>query len=204
MSERTLSLKFRALAEPFLGIGDQFSSPAFHVPCRFYFWSLALRMSWIEGEETDNKVISPSSSITLQRVWMSEENWVSSWNNLGDWLRVHFTYLVAQTVKRLPAMQETQLRFLGWEDPLEKEMAPYSSTLAWKIPWTEEPDRLQSMGSQRVGHNWATSLFFHFMVLQLPEWCCVCPAHPPVPAWLWASSQRAAPSIRAGLGLQLR
>ena len=48
---------------------------------------------------------------------------------------------------------------LGWEDPLEKEMAIHSSTLAWNIPWTEEPDRLQSMGSQRVGHNWATSLF---------------------------------------------
>ena len=61
--------------------------------------------------------------------------------------------LVAQTVKRLPAMRETQVRFLGWEDPLEKEMAIHSSTLAWKIPWTEEPDRLQSMGLQRVGHD---------------------------------------------------
>ena len=59
--------------------------------------------------------------------------------------------LVAQTVKRLPAMQETQVRSLGREDPLEKEMAIHSSTLAWKIPQTEEPDRLQSMGSQRVG-----------------------------------------------------
>ena len=56
--------------------------------------------------------------------------------------------LVAQTVKHLPAMRETRVRFLGWEDPLEKEMAIHSSTLAWKIPWTEEPDRLQSMGSQ--------------------------------------------------------
>ena len=55
--------------------------------------------------------------------------------------------LVAQRVKHLPAMQETQVRFLGWEDPLEKEMATHSSTLAWKIPWTEEPGRLQSMGS---------------------------------------------------------
>ena len=55
---------------------------------------------------------------------------------------------MAQTVKRLPAMQETQVRFLGREGPLEKEMAIQSSTLAWKIPWTEEPDRLQSMGSQ--------------------------------------------------------
>ena len=61
--------------------------------------------------------------------------------------------LVAQMVKRLPAMRETQVRFLGREDPLEKEMAIHSSTLAWKIPWTEEPDRLQSMGSQRVGHD---------------------------------------------------
>ena len=61
--------------------------------------------------------------------------------------------LVAQTVKRLPAMWETGVRFLGREDPLEKEMAIHSSTLAWKIPWMEEPDRLQSMGSQRVGHD---------------------------------------------------
>ena len=60
--------------------------------------------------------------------------------------------LVAQMVKRLPAMRE-RVRFLGWEDPLEKEMAVHSSTLAWKIPWTEEPDRPQSMGSQRVGHD---------------------------------------------------
>ena len=61
--------------------------------------------------------------------------------------------LVAQMVKRLPAMQETRVRSLGWEDTLEKEMATHSSTLAWKIPWTEEPGRLQSMGSQRVRHN---------------------------------------------------
>ena len=61
--------------------------------------------------------------------------------------------LVAQTVKRLPAMWETWVRFLGQEDPLEKEMAIHSSTLAWRIPWTEELDRLQSMGSQRVGHD---------------------------------------------------
>ena len=61
--------------------------------------------------------------------------------------------LVAQTVKHLPAMQEAWVRSLAWEDPLEKEMATHSSTLAWKIPWTEEPCRLQSMGSQRVGHD---------------------------------------------------
>ena len=61
--------------------------------------------------------------------------------------------LVAQTVKRLSAMLETWVRSLGWEDPLEKEMTTHSSTLAWKIPWTEEPGRLQSMGLQRVGHD---------------------------------------------------
>ena len=61
-------------------------------------------------------------------------------------------------VKCLSTMRETWVRSLGWEDPLEKEMATHSSTIAWKIPWTEEPGRLQSMGSQRVGHDWATSL----------------------------------------------
>ena len=66
--------------------------------------------------------------------------------------------LVAQMVKHLPAMQETWVQSLGQEDPLEKEMGTHSSTLAWRIPWTEEPGRLQSTGSQRVGHDWATSL----------------------------------------------
>ena len=61
--------------------------------------------------------------------------------------------LVAQMVKRLPAMRKTLVQSLGREDPLEKEMATHSSILAWKIPWTEEPGRLQSMGLQRVGHD---------------------------------------------------
>ena len=59
---------------------------------------------------------------------------------------------------RLPAMRETWVWSLGGEDPMEKEMATHSSILAWKIPWTEEPGGLQSMGSQRVGHDWTTSL----------------------------------------------
>ena len=62
-------------------------------------------------------------------------------------------FLVAQMVKHLPAVQETQVQSLSWEDPLEKEMATHSSTLAWKIPWTEKPGGLQSMGLQRVGHD---------------------------------------------------
>ena len=61
--------------------------------------------------------------------------------------------LVFQRVKCLPAMWETWVQSLGWEDPLEKGMATHSSTLAWKIPWMEEPDRLQSMGLQRVGYD---------------------------------------------------
>ena len=75
-------------------------------------------------------------------------------------LSVLSTSLVAQTVKCLPTMWETRFQSLGWEDLLEKEMATQSSTLAWKIPWTEEPGRLQFMGSQRVRHDWATDFTF--------------------------------------------
>ena len=73
--------------------------------------------------------------------------------------------LVAQRVKHLPTMWDTRVQFLGWEDPLEKEMATHSNTLAGKIPWTEKPGRLQSMGYQRVGHNWATSLSLFSLTL---------------------------------------
>ena len=66
--------------------------------------------------------------------------------------------LVAQMVKHLPTIRETQVQSLSQEDLLEKEMATHSSILAWKMPWTEEPGRLWSMGSQRVGHDWETSL----------------------------------------------
>ena len=65
-------------------------------------------------------------------------------------------------------MRETRVRSLGREDPLEKEMAIHSSILAWRIPWTEKPSRLQSTGSQRVGHDWATSPHFH-LTLQTAE-----------------------------------
>ena len=61
--------------------------------------------------------------------------------------------LVVQIVNRLPAARETRVRSLGWENPLEKEMAIHSSTVAWKIPWSEEPGRLQSMESQKVRHG---------------------------------------------------
>ena len=72
---------------------------------------------------------------------------------IGNLLQYSWASLVAQLVKNLPAMWEIQVPSLGWEDPLEKGMATHSNILAWRIPWTEEPGMLQSMGSQRVGHN---------------------------------------------------
>ena len=68
-------------------------------------------------------------------------------------INLFWASLVAQRLKPLPAMRETWVLSLGWEDPLEKGMATHSSTLAWRIPWTEEPGGLQSTGSQRVGHD---------------------------------------------------
>ena len=102
-------------------------------------------------------------------------------------MRHHYsimTSLVAQMVKHLPIMWETRVRSLGWEDPLEKEVATHSSTFAWKIPWMEERGRLQSVGSQRVRHDWATSLHFItilwyslFVYSHLWMWICV--------MWMW-------------------
>ena len=81
-------------------------------------------------------------------------DWVTELNRT----ELNWTSLVAQTVKCLSTMQETRVQSQGREDLLEKEMATHSSTLAWKIPWTEEPVRLQSMRSRRVRHNYAISL----------------------------------------------
>ena len=75
--------------------------------------------------------------------------------------------LVAQRLKRLPPMRETQVRSLGREDPLEKEMATHSTILAWRIPWTEEPGGLQSTGSQRVGHDWVTLLLYTWIQVRV-------------------------------------
>ena len=73
--------------------------------------------------------------------------------NLQNSYGIKYGLLVAQTVKNLPAMRETQVRSLDWEEPLEKGIATHSSILAWRIPWAEEPVGLQSLGSQRVGHD---------------------------------------------------
>ena len=84
--------------------------------------------------------------------------WIDAPSNNRSWAS-----LVAQRLKSLPPMQKTQVRSLGREDPLEKEMVTHSSILAWRIPWMEKPGRLQSMGSQRVRHDWATSLCMIFL-----------------------------------------
>ena len=89
---------------------------------------------------------------------------------------------VGQMIKSLPEVQETQVQSLGQEDPLEKEMSTHSSTVAWKIPWTKECGRLQSMGWQRVGYHWAMSLTHSAYKLNIQgdnkqAWCT------PFPIW---------------------
>ena len=92
--------------------------------------------------------------------------------------------LVARMVKKLPAMQETRVRSLDQEDPLEKEMATHSSTLAWETLWTEEPGGLQSIRLQRLGHDWSTNTtLFQLILLHLALYL-VCP--PPTTLYtLW-------------------
>ena len=92
------------------------------------------------------------SSVSLNSKLPSLLGWNSSCNILDS------NWFCRTLGKLLPAMEETWVQSLGWEDPLEKEMATHSSVLAWRIPRTGEPGRLQSIGSQRVGHDWATSL----------------------------------------------
>ena len=84
----------------------------------------------------------------LLSIFSVENSLFYIYNILNLFTKYQGASLVAQSVKNLPAMQETQVQFLGQEDPLEKEMATHSSILAWRIPWTEEPGRLQSVGSQ--------------------------------------------------------
>ena len=91
------------------------------------------------------------SSCTRAEIFLLIKGMVGTWASL-----------VSQMVKNLPAMRETWVQSPGQEDPLEKEMAAHSGVLAWEIPWREEPSRLQSMGSQKVGQDWATNNFtFH-------------------------------------------
>ena len=98
---------------------------------------------------------------TTNATWEAQNSHAELTNKNANY-RIPFlerTSHVAQSVKHLPTMQETWVQFLGWEVPLEKEMATHSSILAWRIPWTETPRGLQSMGSQKLGHNLVLSFF---------------------------------------------
>ena len=95
--------------------------------------------------------------------------WDNACRLFRQWYVHRWTSPVAQMVKHLSTMWETGVWSLDWEDPLEKEMAIHFRTIAWKIPWTEEPGRLQSMGSQRVRHNWATSLSLSELLWRVDE-----------------------------------
>ena len=125
------------------------------------------RMRWLD-------VITDSMDMSLGKLEVRDGQgsleWCITWGRkeLDMTERLNWTeilvyigaFLVAQRLKHLPAMQETQVRSLGWKDPLEKEMTTHSSILARRIPWTEKPGGLQSVGSHRVRHDWATSLTY--------------------------------------------
>ena len=92
-------------------------------------------------------------------IWVSQHSWIFRAGPRFPCMEMTYKHvrasLVAQRIKNLPAIQETWIRSLGLEDPREETKATHSSILAWRIPWTEEPGRLQSMGSQRIAHDWA-------------------------------------------------
>ena len=148
-------------------------------PCRFLLVKTLMNQMWpfppgiLLGKQWSENSKS-ISAILFFLVFSGESKHIkcnTSWKCTLFDAHIWMSSQVAQMVKCLPATWETWVWSLGWEDPLEKEMATHSSTLAWKIPWTEEPGRLQSMGSQRVGHNWATSLsfFMFFLILGSAE-----------------------------------
>ena len=106
-------------------------------------------MEWDNLQNEDNEMDQSQKAVLYDKMKSKLSHFLVIW----EYLSMKWASLVAQRLKRLPRMQETWVRSLGWEDPLEKEMATHSSILAWRIPWNEEPGRLQSMGSQRVGHD---------------------------------------------------
>ena len=140
---------------------------------------------WSLGQQDPlEKGMATHSSILAWRIWWTEEP--GRLQSIGlqraghDWetntftFQIKFlksiTFLMAQTVKNLPAMHEIWVWFLGQEDPLEKQIATQSSILAWRISWTQEPCRPRSMGSQRVGHDWVNNTFtFHQIYFEFIE-----------------------------------
>ena len=116
---------------------------------------------WIQRPKT----VLNLDQAAMQIYWAfaAQDYSVSASEEFRAWIRRWLGFqgfLVDSVVKNLPAVQETWVRSLGGEDPLETEMATHSSILAWRIPWTGEPGRLQSLGPQRVGHDWVTIFLF--------------------------------------------
>ena len=114
--------------------------------------SLAGYSLWGHKSQTWLKPLSMQSGVYIC-------TWMCVCGYTHTYICIYRAALVVQTIKNLPAMQETQVRSLGQEDPLEKGMATHSSFLAWEITWTEEPSELQSVGLQRVRHDWMTNNF---------------------------------------------
>ena len=108
----------------------------------------------VEGRDCSHMVLL--QGIIVRNVSSNRPKMRSRISNIEGLQRWPWASLLAQTLKNLPAMQETSVWSLDWKDPPEKKTATHSCILAWRIPWTEKPDRLQSMGLQRVGHNWLT------------------------------------------------
>ena len=136
-------------------------------------WCISENICWLSsGTVKDNSgLCGPLNRIKLCNGNVETEYCTMLWRkSIYNAHVVHRASLVAQRIKRLPAMWETWVWSLGREDPLEKKMATRSSILAWRIPWMEEPSRLQSMGSKRVGHDWATSLHFTNVVHRDINW----------------------------------
>ena len=113
-------------------------------------------------------------------------------------------------VKNLPAVKETQVRSLGWDNPLKKGLATHSSILAWKVLWTEKPGRLQSLGSQRAGHSWATKTSTDLLVqrrMVIPRVCVHVQFHLTLrPCGLWHSKRLCpwgSPGKSTGVGCRL-
>ena len=114
------------------------SPSKYYLNTSLYMWSLSIYLIY---------PLDFHIQLYIERAYKENHRWCTN---------IDTDILVAQMVKNLPAMQETQVQSLAWEDPLEKGMATHSSILAWRMPWTEEPGGLQSMGLQRVRHDWAT------------------------------------------------
>ena len=127
-------------------------------------------------QKRTNMTIRILHSIVQYYGWFASLQWgseVSVFNhpniNCFSPLFLEWASPVTEMVKNPPVMQETGIWSLGWKDPLEKRLATHSSIFAWRIPWTEEPGRLESMGLQKVGHNWATNTFTFRLHIHIPE-----------------------------------